>query len=488
MIKGRETVMMAGTTTRPVSLAENQAGRENGAERGALAPDRNLCASAESGHTTMPPVPSPAAARTASVRRSTARAAAGARPSLPGDVKVSDSEKAADKPADSRAKVLVVDDQPENIRILMQALQGQYRLSVARSGQDALRVIASSSLPDLILLDIEMPDMDGYEVCRRLKAQQEYRGIPIIFITSRTEVEDETRGFEIGGVDYIPKPISPPVVRVRVKNQLDLIEANRALRETQASLVQAEKLAALGSLVAGMAHEINTPVGIAYTSATHLETRARDFADQIATGQLKRSLLENFVSTVLESSVLLKDNSRRAASLVQSFKAIDINRISGDIRHIRLGEYLEQLLAQHRQSALLASRKVMVDCPAEVEVTCDVGALGLVVGNLMDNVEDHAYPCDPEGSMEIRGRLLSGGEVEISVIDQGRGVEAAELGKLFDPFFTTARGAGHIGLGLHVAFNAVNQALNGRIYVDSRKGEGTRVTLLFPPLDSGKAG
>ncbi|GEM_PF-102212 len=425
---------------------------------------------------TQPVIPQPSLARTPK-KASIPDSQAGQTP---------EASTAPERPkVDSRQKVLVVDDQPENIRILMQTLQGQYRLSVARGGGDALRAIARSSPPDLILLDIEMPDMDGYEVCHRLKEQPEYSNIPIIFITSRTEVEDETKGFELGGVDYIPKPISPPVVRARVKNQLDLIKANRELREAQANLVQAEKLASLGSLVAGMAHEINTPVGIAYTSATHLETKAREFADQISTGQLKRSLLENFVTTVLDAAVLLRDNSRRAASLIQSFKAIDINRISGDVRTVYLNEFLKQSISQHRQSAWVANRPHVIDCQEDLLICCDIGALSLVIGNLLDNVDSHAYPENPDGGAELRARHLSTGEIEISIIDQGKGVLPQHLSKLFDPFFTTARGAGHIGLGLHVAFNAVAQALQGRIYIDSAPSQGTRVTLSFRQLEQG---
>ena len=129
-----------------------------------------------------------------------------------------------------KQRILIVDDTRENIQILVEALSGEYKISVATNGEDALRIAASQQPPDLVLLDIVMPGLDGYEVCKRLKQDERTQKIPVIFITARIGVEDETHGLEIGAVDYITKPFSLPIVKARVKTHLEL-KHNRDLLE-----------------------------------------------------------------------------------------------------------------------------------------------------------------------------------------------------------------------------------------------------------------
>ncbi len=140
------------------------------------------------------------------------------------------------KESDPQSQILVVDDTPENVDVLAGILSGQYRLKVALNGAKALELAHGDPPPDLILLDVMMPEMDGYEVCRRLREDPATRDIPVIFVTAKTEVEDETKGFELGAVDYITKPVSPAIVRARVRTHLALKESRRRLEELSRKL------------------------------------------------------------------------------------------------------------------------------------------------------------------------------------------------------------------------------------------------------------
>ncbi|HIJ38629.1 MAG TPA: response regulator, partial [Rhodospirillaceae bacterium] len=216
--------------------------------------------------------------------------------------------------------ILVVDDTPENIDVVSNALRGVFRVVAALSGDRALQIAERKPGPDLILLDVMMPVMDGYEVLRRLKENPLTRTIPVIFVTALTDVADEQKGFELGAVDYIVKPISPAIVRARVNAHLmirrqhqDLAESLEILQRTQSELVQAEKLSGLGALVAGVAHEINTPISIVLSAATHFSALTERLKNQISRQELRQSDLQSFMTQTSEAARLMAVNAARAA-------------------------------------------------------------------------------------------------------------------------------------------------------------------------------
>ncbi|TGE00639.1 sensor histidine kinase [Methylobacterium nonmethylotrophicum] len=271
----------------------------------------------------------------------------------------------------------------------------------------------------------------------------------------------------------------------RAKEEADRTLA--ALRQTQSDLIQAEKLASLGQLVAGVAHEINTPLGIALTTATLVRDEARDFGEVAKTGQLSRSRLAHFVDRMQEGSHLLTANLARAADLVHSFKQVAVDRVSDEHRRFPLREWLGELLRSLGPLLRRGGHRLDLEAEEEFEVDTHPGALAQVITNLVKNAVVHAFPEGSSGHITVavaRGAtqegVHEGAFVRLEVRDDGRGIAAADRERIFDPFFTTARHRGSSGLGMHIVYNLVTGQLQGRITVESREGRGTAVRVEFP--------
>lgn len=260
----------------------------------------------------------------------------------------------------------------------------------------------------------------------------------------------------------------------------ELQEAQSQLVETRDSLTQAEKLASLGGLVAGIAHELNTPIGIALTAISHLEDGVVALDKAVAGGKLTRSQLADYQETLRDSARLVHANIGRAAELVQSFKRVAVDQASAERRDFLLGTYIDEVLQSLAPRLRGEPHRIRVDCPAGVHMDSYPGALFQVLTNLVINALIHAFPPGQAGTIAIRVRELPGDQVELRFSDDGKGVEATHLGRLFEPFFTTNRARGGSGLGLHIVYNLVTQSLQGAINVTSTVGEGTCFTLTLP--------
>lgn len=257
------------------------------------------------------------------------------------------------------------------------------------------------------------------------------------------------------------------------------------LKETQDSLVQAEKMASLALLVAGVAHEINTPVGIAYSCSTHLASKTRTLTEAFAKGALKKSDLTAYVAAAGESSRLIEQNLTRAAELIQSFKRVAVDQTSQERRRFDLRSYLDEIITSLGPRLRKSPHRMTVACPDGITMDGYPGALSQVITNLVINALTHAFPDGREGAMALTVEELPDGELDIRFSDDGVGIAPANLPKVFEPFFTTKRGTGGSGLGLHIVFNLVTQSLGGRISVDSPApnaltGGGTSFLLRVP--------
>ncbi len=265
-----------------------------------------------------------------------------------------------------------------------------------------------------------------------------------------------------------------------------LQSANAELRSTldrlslaQRQLFEAEKLASLGGLVAGIAHEINTPLGIGVTAASHLQEEARRLSVAIDSGQLQIDELRAFEHTARESAEMILRNLQRADRLVKSFKQVAVDQSSEDRRVIDLGVYLDEILTTLGPSLKKSPHRVLLDCPPGIIVETAPGALYQIITNLVVNSLVHAFGTDEAGTIRIAA-ARDGTGVRIDFSDDGCGMEDAVRARIFEPFYTTRRGQGGSGLGMYIVYSLVTQGLQGRIDCESAPGKGTRFILHFP--------
>jgi signal transduction histidine kinase len=264
------------------------------------------------------------------------------------------------------------------------------------------------------------------------------------------------------------------------RSESELRLALSRLRDTQDRLVQSEKMASLGHLVAGIAHEINTPIGVALTAVSHFGERTNALVAAFESNILKRNELRQYVTLARETAEMIAYNIGRAAQLIQSFKQVAIDQTGEQQRSFDLAVFLEQLIRSLRPDIRKAGLTIELICAEEITMDSFPGALGQVITNLVHNAMIHAYDRGSGGAITVTGELLPDGRVGLLVADSGRGMPPEVLAKVYDPFFTTRRGAGGSGLGMHIVFNLVSERLKGEIRCDSAVGEGTRFSLAIP--------
>ncbi|HUO00150.1 MAG TPA: PAS domain S-box protein [Bradyrhizobium sp.] len=258
--------------------------------------------------------------------------------------------------------------------------------------------------------------------------------------------------------------------------------ALRNLRETQNSLIEAEKLAALGRLVAGVAHEVNNPVGISLTVASSLERKTATFTSEVERGDLRRSRLNDFLETSRDASSQLVANLNRAAELIQSFKQVAADRNYSDQRTFDLGDLTEQVVMSLRPGLRKHHLTLNVNCQPNLAMNSYPGPYGQVLTNLFLNSVAHAFPDGRPGMVDIQVRESGKENVEVVFSDNGCGMSIDVRRRAFDPFFTTRRDQGGTGLGLHIVYSIVTTRLGGRLDLDSEPGRGTRIRMILPRI------
>lgn len=268
------------------------------------------------------------------------------------------------------------------------------------------------------------------------------------------------------------------------KKQLEINNRNLEntlddLRSTHMQLVESEKLASLGGLVAGIAHEINTPLGISVTSSTAMHEELEALQSKFNNDTLKRTELETFFDHANQACIILNTNLTRASDLVRSFKQISVDQTVDELREINLRKYIDEVLISIGPSFKRSAIKVVNDCDNNIELETYPGAIYQIISNLVLNSVTHAYDEGDEGVINIRG-YQEGSDVVLEYSDDGKGISEINMKEIFTPFFTTRRGTGGSGLGLSIVYNIITGTLKGSITAESIEGQGVQFRLVFP--------
>ncbi len=414
--------------------------------------------------------------------------------------------------------ILIVDDTPTNLDVISEALSNAgYKVAIATSGERALQQVERRP-PDLILLDIMMPGIDGFETCKRLKANAKTCDIPVIFMTALADVDNKVKGLKLGAVDYVTKPFQEQEVLARVKTHLQLrlltqnleqqvVEKTAELQAAQIQIIQREKLSALGNLVAGVAHEINNPVGFIsgniqpaldyiqdlFGLLDLVQQESANFSaaiqEQIEAIDLEyiREDLPKLVSSMQEGVNRIKDISisLRTFSRADSDRAVACNIHDGIDSTI--------MILKHRLKASDTRPEIQVikeygDLP---QVECYAGQLNQVFMNILSNAIDALEESNSGRSYAevkinpnqiiIKTELSEDSQQAIIYIkDNGIGMSDGLRQKIFDDLFTTKEVGKGTGLGLAIARQIVVEKHSGMLEVNSNLGQGTEFRILLP--------
>lgn len=253
-------------------------------------------------------------------------------------------------------------------------------------------------------------------------------------------------------------------------------ERTQVLRQAQSKLIEQEKMAALGALVAGVAHEVNTPIGVAITAASGLREFAAALLEKLAGGAVKRSELQELVSHLQLGAGLVEDNLHRAANLIGNFKQLAVDQSNLQVSDFDLAEYIASIFIAHGPELKKAGVSYSLELQPDVRVHLPAGKIAQLLSNLIMNSLTHAFTDDAPGSIKVSGQV-QGDQVHLLFADDGVGAPAAVRARMFEPFFTTRRGQGGSGLGMHIAYNIVT-SLGGEIgLVDSERGLAIAIRL-----------
>ncbi len=407
--------------------------------------------------------------------------------------------------------ILIVDDNSTNLSVLSQALKSAgYKIRAVMDGESAITQVERQQ-PDLILLDVQMPGIDGFETCRRLKANPTTQHVPVIFTTALTDVDSKVKGLSLGAVDYITKPFEQEEVLARVKIHLQLkalnetleqrvLERTTELNKALLQLVQQEKLSSLGELVAGVAHEINNPISSIAANIPLAKEYTTNLKDILYMYQQEYSQPSMQIQQALEDvdiEFIMEDFWKLLNSMESSSKRIEDISVSlrtfsrGDDTKVlfNLHEGLNStlMILQHRLKAVGQKPKIEVDKEyGELPlIKCYPGQINQVLMNLLANAIDaleEAWEKDGRlPTIRIQTELFNNSAI-VRIIDNGLGMTEDVQKRLFEPMYTTKAVGKGTGLGLSISLQIIEDKHAGKLSCCSILGKGTEFLIEIPVL------
>lgn len=348
----------------------------------------------------------------------------------------------------SPPKVLVVDDNADNVELLTKRLKAiGLATCEAYDGEQALEQVAAED-PDLVILDVMMPRLDGFEVCRRLKSSERTRRIPVVMLTAKREIPDKIRGLEMGADDYVTKPFNPQELMARVRSLLNL----RTLQEKR---VKEEKLGALGQMAEGVAHEVRNPM-------VTIGGFARRIRERLEPGNPLRDYAEHIIKEVERLETMVEEIVRFKALMISPYEPVDLVRTADRV--------LEAARPALERAGVRVDRRYEGGLPS---IQGDPGNLEMALGNVVEN----AVEAMDRGGVLTVALASEGDRVRIEVSDTGCGIAKAALPHVFDPFYTSKMTGA--GMGLTMVHRIVTRH-GGEVDLTSQPGAGTTVTLHLP--------
>jgi two-component system, NtrC family, sensor kinase len=417
--------------------------------------------------------------------------------------------------------ILVVDDTPANLAVTSEALtDAGFEVAIAKDGERALKQ-AERNLPDLILLDVMMPGIDGFETCRRLKASPITQEIPIIFMTALSDATDKVSGFNLGAVDYITKPFQEAELLARVKTHLqlrhlsltleqqvaertsELTAALQQVQQSQIQLLQSEKMATLGQLVAGVAHEINNPVNFIHGNLGHIggyiqtllefiQLYQKHYPHPVPEIQAKAEdedleFLQEDLLKILASIRMGSDRIREIVRTLRNFSRTD----EAESKTVDIHEGIDSTLTilQHRLKATpeRPAIEVIKDYSNLPLVECYPGALNQVFMNILVNAIDaledsfnKQQKTFEKFTIAIRTSVIDEQLVKIAIADNGSGIPEQVKQSIFNPFFTTKPVNQGTGMGLSISYQIITDKHKGKLECFSTSGAGAEFVIQIP--------
>jgi signal transduction histidine kinase len=410
----------------------------------------------------------------------------------------------------NKISVLIVEDEPlialeteEKIKDL-----GYQISSIVGTGAKAIKK-AEIDRPDIVLMDIRLKgELDGIETAGIIHSRFQ---IPVVFATAYAEEKYLEKAKLTHPYGYLIKPVQERDLKVVLNMALYVAEVDRKreeaedslkkaneelekkvqertfdlqqsleqLKQTQNELIYSEKMASLGSIVAGVAHEVSTPLGIVNTEASYLEEKSREINKEFETQTLTENNFKKFLNMTTKVSTSILRNSLCMSDQLQSFKEVSVDQSSDRLRVFKAKKYIEEILLNLRSKLKQTKHNITIDCPVELTLNSYPGAFSQIVTNFIMNTLNHGFEGIEEGEIALDLHSKDN-KLFFNYKDNGIGMDEITVKQIFDPFFTTKRNEGGSGLGMNIVYNLVTQKLKGQIKCISSIGKGTEFIIEIP--------